>query len=136
MAREKFSTIDEYHASFSKEVRERLDVMRKTIREVAPQLKEVISYNIPAFRMNKMVVYYAAFKDHISIYPVPKGKEWEEDFKPYYTSGKGTIQFPHNKRLPLTLIRKIVKYRVSEDQKQQIKKPKSKPSSLKKTRSR
>ena len=70
MAREKFSTIDEYHASFSKEVRERLDVVRKTIREVAPQLKEVISYNIPAFRMNKMVVYYAAFKDHISIYPV------------------------------------------------------------------
>lgn len=122
MPGKKFLTVDAYHASFPKEVRERLDVVRKLIRAVAPQLKEVISYNIPAYRFNKMVVYYAAFKNHISLFPAPKGKEWEEDFKPYYTSGKGTIQFPHEKRLPLTLIKKIVKFRVSEDLKEQVRK--------------
>lgn len=119
MAREKFSTVDEYHASFPDNVRERLDVIRKLVHDIAPELKEMISYNIPAFKRNKMVVYYAGFINHISIFPAPKGKEWEEDFKPYYTSGKGTIQFPHDKRLPLTLIKKIIKYRVSEDLKLQ-----------------
>jgi uncharacterized protein YdhG (YjbR/CyaY superfamily) len=118
MPREKFSTVDEYHASFPKEIRERLDAVRKLVRDVAPQMKEMISYNIPGYKLNKMVVYYAAFKDHLSMYPVPGGKEWEEDFSPYYTSGRGTIHFPHDKRLPVTLIRKIVKYRVSEDMKQ------------------
>jgi uncharacterized protein YdhG (YjbR/CyaY superfamily) len=125
MAREKYSTVDEYHASFPKEIRERLDVVRKLVHDVAPDLHEMISYNIPGYRKNKMVVYYAGFKNHISIFPAPRGKEWEEDFKPYYTSGKGTIQFPHEKRLPLTLIKKIVKYRVAEDAKQ-INRPRSK----------
>jgi len=119
MPREKFLTVDDYHASFPKEIRDRLDVVRKIIHDVAPKMKEMISYNIPGYRNNKMVVYYAGFKNHISIFPAPKGKEWEEDFKPYYTSGKGTIQFPHDKRLPVTLIKKIVKYRVNEDLKQQ-----------------
>ena len=119
MPREKFLTVDDYHASFPKEIRDRLDVVRKIIHDVAPKMKEMISYNIPGYRNNKMVVYYAGFKNHISIFPAPKGKEWEEDFKPYYTSGKGTIHFPHDKRLPVTLIKKIVKYRVNEDLKQQ-----------------
>lgn len=126
MPTEKFSSVDAYHASFPKEVCERLDAVRKLIHDVAPQLKEVISYNIPAYRFNKMVVYYAAFKNHISMFPAPKGKEWEEDFKPYYTSGKGTIQFPHDKRLPLSLIKKIVKFRVSEDLKGETRKKKAK----------
>jgi uncharacterized protein YdhG (YjbR/CyaY superfamily) len=120
MTREKFSTVDEYHASFPKEIRERLDVVRKIVHNVAPQMKEMISYNIPGYKLNKMVVYYAAFKDHISLYPVPGGNEWEEDFKAYYTSGKGTIHFPHDKRLPVSLIKKIVKHRVTEDMKQQV----------------
>jgi uncharacterized protein YdhG (YjbR/CyaY superfamily) len=119
MPREKFLTVDDYHASFPKEIRDRLDVVRKIIHDVAPKMKEMISYNIPGYRNNKMVVYYAGFKSHISIFPAPKGKEWEEDFKPYYTSGKGTIHFPHDKRLPVTLIKKIVKYHVNEDLKQQ-----------------
>lgn len=130
MAREKFSTVDEYHASFPKEIRERLDVVRKLVHDIAPDLEEMISYNIPGYRKNKMVVYYAAFMNHLSIFPKPNGKEWEEDFKPYNTSGKGTIQFPHDKRLPLTLIKKIIKYRVAEDAKQ-ITRPRAKKSTVK-----
>ena len=125
MPREKFSTVDEYHASFPKEIRERLNVVRKLVHDVAPQMKEMISYNIPGYKLNKMVVYYAAFKDHISMYPVPGGKEWEKDFSRYYTSGRGTIHFRHDQRLPVTLIKKIVKYRVSEDLKQASARPRS-----------
>jgi uncharacterized protein YdhG (YjbR/CyaY superfamily) len=65
---------------------------------------------MPAFKLTKVVAYYAAYKKHLSIYPVPNGKEWKKHFEPYPTSGKGTIQFPIDKPLPVDLIKRIVKY--------------------------
>jgi uncharacterized protein YdhG (YjbR/CyaY superfamily) len=115
MSTEKFSSIDAYHAAFPEEVQEKLQELRATITRVIPEAAEVISYNIPAFKMHGIVVYYAAFKKHISLYPVPRGKEWQKDFEAYETSGRGTIQFPLDKPLPVQLIRKIVKYRAEED---------------------
>lgn len=111
----KFASIDEYHSAFPNDVKERLDVFRKTIKQVIPKAKEVISYNMPTFKLNGTnIVYYSAYKNHISIYPAPGGKEWEEDFAPYTTSGKGTIQFPFSKPIPIVLVKKIVKYRLDE----------------------
>jgi len=115
MTTQKFSTIDEYHAAFPADVQERLQLFRKTIKKVIPEAEEVISYNMPAFKLNgTRIVYYSAYKNHISLYPAPSGKEWEKDFAPYNTSGKGTIQFPFNKPIPVELIGKIVKYLVNK----------------------
>jgi len=115
MTTQKFSTIDEYHAAFPADVQERLQLFRKTIKKVIPEAEEVISYNMPAFKLNgTRIVYYSAYKNHISLYPAPSGKEWEKDFAPCNTSGKGTIQFPFNKPIPVELIGKIVKYLVNK----------------------
>jgi uncharacterized protein YdhG (YjbR/CyaY superfamily) len=114
MSTNKFSTIDEYHSAFPKDIQEKMETIRKAIKQVIPQAKEVISYNMPAFKLNGIIVYYAAYKKHISLYPAPSGKEWEKDFEPYHTSGKGTIQFPFNQPIPVDLIKKIVKFRVGE----------------------
>lgn len=115
MAAEKFASIDAYHSAFPVDVQEKLKVFRKTIKQVIPDAEEAISYNMPAFKLNgTIIVYYAAFKNHISIYPAPAGKEWEKDFAPYPASGKGTIQFPFDKPVPPDLIKKIVRYRVEK----------------------
>lgn len=117
MTKMKFSTIDEYHSSFPNEIQEKLKVFHKAIKQVIPEGKEIISYNMPAFKVNGIVVYYAAYKKHISLYPAPGGKEWEKDFEPYQTSGKGTIQFPFDKPIPIDLIKKIVRHLVNQDSK-------------------
>lgn len=117
MATKRFTTIDEYHSTFPEEIRDKLELIRTTIKQAVPEAKEVISYNMPAFKLNGIVAYYSAFKKHISLYPAPTGKEWEKVFESYHTSGKGTIQFPFNKPVPVELIRKIVKHRASEDSK-------------------
>lgn len=111
----KFNTIDEYHQSQSEEVREILELLRKTIKRAAPQAIEVISYGIPAFRYNgKVLVYYAAYKNHIGFYPTSNPIiNFKKELEKFKTS-KGAIQFPLNKKLPLGLIQKIVKFRLKE----------------------
>jgi uncharacterized protein YdhG (YjbR/CyaY superfamily) len=113
----KFSSIEEYHDSFPEEIRSILEGLRKTIKQAAPDAAEVISYNMPAFKMNKVLVYYAAYKEHIGFYPTPSPMtEFREELSKYKTS-KGAIQFPVNKPLPSLLIKKIVKSRIKEDEK-------------------
>ncbi len=111
----KFKTIDEYHFSFPKNIRDILDRLRKTIKHVAPKAREIISYNMPAFKLNKNLVYYAANKEHIGFYPTPSPIiKFKNELAKYKTS-KGAIQFPIDKPLPLALIKKIVKLRIIED---------------------
>jgi uncharacterized protein YdhG (YjbR/CyaY superfamily) len=111
----KFSTIDEYHSSFDKQVKTLLDKMRKTIRKAAPDAKETISYNIPTFKGYKNLVHYAAFKEHIGFYPGPFAINiFSKELEKYNTS-KGTVQFPMNDSLPEALIKSIVEFRVEED---------------------
>lgn len=109
-------TIDAYIADVPKETRAVLETMRKTIREEIPDAEEVISYAIPAFRMNgRLLVYFAAWKKHVSMYPfTPDVEQAIPEASAYKTSGKGTIQFPLDKPLPVPLIRKIVKYMVKK----------------------
>lgn len=108
------STIDEYIANFPDDVQTKLQQVRSTIKKAAPGAEEKISYGIPAFNLNgQYLIYFAGYKKHIGMYPVPGGvKEFEKDFAPYYTSGKGTIQFPLEKPMPAGLITKIVKFRI------------------------
>ncbi|MBK7428827.1 MAG: DUF1801 domain-containing protein [Saprospiraceae bacterium] len=90
-----------------------LEQIRDTIKTSAPLAYEAIKYDMPAFPQNgKNLVYFAAFKNHIGFYPVPTGnKDWDEILSPYKT-GKGSIQFPYNKPIPLDLITKVVQFRL------------------------
>ena len=110
-------SIDEYIASFPADTQKQLKLIRATINKLVPGAEERISYGIAAFCLNgRVLIYFAGFKKHIGLYPVPSGnKTFNKDFASYKTSGKGTIQFPLDKSMPLKLITKIVKYRVKEN---------------------
>jgi len=111
----KWNSIEEYHSIFPQEIIEVLQQLRKAIKEAAPQATETISYGMPAFKQNRVLVYYAVHKEHIGFYPTPNPiKIFGNELVKYKTS-RGAIQFPLNKPLPLSLIKKIVKFRAEED---------------------
>lgn len=117
MAIQKSASIDEYIAGFPTETQKVLEQVRAIIKKEAPDAEETISYAIPAFNLNKHnLVYFAGYKNHVSLYPVPKGSEAFEKEISKHKSGKGTMQFPLDKPLPLGLITKIVKYRIKENE--------------------
>ncbi len=107
--------IDEYIAGFPAETQKLLKQMRATIKKAAPQAEEIISYGMPAFKLHKMLVYFAAHEKHIGLYPAPRAIEAFKKELSAYKGGKGTVQFQLDKPLPLTLITKIVKFRVQEN---------------------
>src|ERR1700736_6402580 len=110
-------TVDEYLADVPDPARSTLKHIRAVIRSVVPaETTEVISYGIPMFKYNGMLVGYAAFKNHCSLFPTGSGviKKFEKELKGFATS-KGTIQFPSDKPLPDALLKKIVKVRVTEN---------------------
>jgi uncharacterized protein YdhG (YjbR/CyaY superfamily) len=112
-----FNTIDDYIATFPKDIQEKLQEMRATIKETAPDAEEKISYQMPTFYLKGNLVHFAAFKNHIGFYPVPTGIEkFKKELSAYKTS-KGAVQFPLENPLPVDLIRKIVKFRVAENMK-------------------
>lgn len=107
--------IDEYIGAFPNNIQEILEEIRTTIRKSAPDGKEKISYSMPAFDQNGIIVYFAAFKNHIGLYALPSGHEAFKAELSKYKSGKGSVQFPLNEPIPLDLITKIVKFRVKEN---------------------
>ncbi len=107
--------IDEYIASFPDHIQERLKRLRMIIKQAAPQAEETISYAMPAFKLDDNLVYFAAFKNHIGFYALPTGNEFFKKELSVYKTGKGSVQFPVDKPLPLELITKIVKFRVKEN---------------------
>jgi uncharacterized protein YdhG (YjbR/CyaY superfamily) len=111
-ARQAPKNIDEYIAGFPSVVGEILQKIRSTIRKVAPGAEETISYQIPTFRLHGNLIYFAAYKNHIGLYPAPRGVAEFKEVLSAYEGGKGTIRFPLDKPIPLRLISKIVKYRV------------------------
>ena len=107
------NTINNYISKYFDEVRQRLKKVRSCIKEVIPDAEEVFSYGVPAFKLKKVVVMYAAHRDHIGFYPMPETiKAFEEKLKDY-SYAEGTVRFPHNKKLPLELIKDMVTYRLS-----------------------
>ena len=111
----KAKSVDEYINSSSKEAQDKLNLLRNTIKLVVPkETVEKISYGIPTFYLHQNLVHFAAFKDHISFFPTSSGVEKFKHELPKYKISKGTIQIPNNEELPLALIKRIVKFRVSE----------------------
>lgn len=109
------ATIDEYIRQFPADVQERLQALRKVINEAAPDAEEKISWAMPTFVLHGNLVHFAAFKNHIGLYPAPSGIEAFENELSEYKRTKGGIQFPFSKPLPYELVSKIVKYRVVEN---------------------
>ena len=109
------ATIDEYISGYPPAIREKLEALRKAIRGSAPDAKEKISYRMPAFEQNGILVYFAAFKDHISFFPTGSGVEAFKQELGDYKISKGTIQFPLDKPMPFELVSRIVKFRVAEN---------------------
>ena len=115
---EKFETVDSYISSFDGRKKSILSDFRKKIKSLSPTSVESMSYGMPSYKLNnKPLVYFAAFKEHIGFFPTPSGIDaLEEETKPY-RSGKGTLQFKLDKPIPWDLVEKIVKYRVSQNEK-------------------
>jgi len=110
-----FQTIDEYIKSFPRDVQKKLESIRQTIKKFAPEAEEMISYQIPTFKLNGPLIYFAGFKNHVSVNPAPRSvPEFKKELSAY-KGGKGTVQFPLDKPIPLSLIKKIVKYRLKEN---------------------
>jgi uncharacterized protein YdhG (YjbR/CyaY superfamily) len=107
------TNIDEYIAGFPGHTQTMLQQIRAIIKKAVPRAEETISYGIPSFNLDgRYLIYFAGYKKHIGVYPVPVGNaEFEKEFSAYKTSGKGAIQFPLDRPLPLDLISKIVKFR-------------------------
>jgi uncharacterized protein YdhG (YjbR/CyaY superfamily) len=111
------TSIDDYISRFSPEIQAKLQELRKTIHEAAPEAVETISYQMPAFDQNGVLVYFAAFKDHLSFFPTGSGRAAFGKELAKYPGGKGTVQLPFESPLPLELISRIVKFRVEENKK-------------------
>jgi uncharacterized protein YdhG (YjbR/CyaY superfamily) len=104
-----FTTIDEYVSTFPEEVQAALEQVRQAIQKTAPEAAETISYGMPTFDLNgKHLVFFAGWKHHISLYPIPAGDEAFQQEVSHYKRAKGTIQFPLDKPIPYDLVEQIV----------------------------
>jgi uncharacterized protein YdhG (YjbR/CyaY superfamily) len=111
----KSADVDAYIRPFPAPVRAKLAAVRRAIRKAAPKAEELISYRLPAYRLNGMLVYFAAFKHHIGLYPTASGVRAFKDELGAYKTSKGAIQFPLGEALPLGLIGRIARHRVREN---------------------
>lgn len=120
------TTIDEYIAGHPPEVQKILKKIRATVKQAAPEAEEVISYRMPAFRQNGILIYFAAFKKHIGLFPPVRGDAKLVRAASGYAGPKGNLQFPLDGPIPYHLISRIVKTRVNENQNRAKARPKKK----------
>jgi uncharacterized protein YdhG (YjbR/CyaY superfamily) len=107
--------IDEYIEGFPGNVQDILEELRLAIKKAAPEAEEKISYQMPAFSLKGILVYFAAFKNHIGFYPTSRPIEVFKNELSGYRTARGSVQFPIDKPLPLDLITRIVNFRVNEN---------------------
>jgi uncharacterized protein YdhG (YjbR/CyaY superfamily) len=124
-------TVDEYIASFPKEVQKLLQQVRSTIQKAAPLAEEVISYGMPGYKLNGMLVYFAGYQHHIGFYATPTGHKAFVKELAAYKQGKGSVQFPIDKPMPLALIKRIVQFRITDNEQKLLEKKKGKVSPAK-----
>ena len=110
-----FHSIDEYIGTFPEDIQKLLEEVRATIKAAAPNAEEKISYQMPTFFLKGNLIHFAAFKNHIGLYPTPCGTEAYKRELSIYQGAKGSVRLPIDKPLPLKLISKIVKFRVAEN---------------------
>ncbi len=110
-----FTGIEEYISKFPEDIQKILQQIRAAIKKAAPKSVKLICYGMPAFKQNKVLVYFAVNKNHIGFYPTPSPiKFFSQELMAFKTS-KGAILFPLDKKISLTLISQITKFRVKED---------------------
>ena len=110
-----YADIDDYIHAFPPDIQKKLTQIRRLIKKTVPEAEEKISYQMPAFFLHGVLVYFAAFKDHISFFPTASGIAAFKSEIQAYKNAKGTVQFPLDKPIPLQLIKKIVAYRVKQN---------------------
>lgn len=128
MANTDYRSVDEYIASQPKTVQSVLRRVRSIIRKAVPEADEVISYQIPAYKLGgRTVIYFAGWKEHYSLYPSGKRlvAAFKKDLAPYEVNDKGTIRFPLSEPVPVKLIESLAKFRAKEVA--EVKKPKAPP---------
>ncbi|MFD0766247.1 iron chaperone [Mucilaginibacter lutimaris] len=112
---QKPNNADEYIAAYPAQVQARMEELRRTIKNAAPQATEVISYGMPGYKINSVLVYFAGWDKHIGFYPGASGIASFKDELSVYKGAKGSVQFPLDEPLPLDLITRVVKFRVEEE---------------------
>ncbi len=110
-----YQTIDDYIGTFPENVQRVLETLRQVIHKAAPEAEEAISYQIPTFKLHGNLVHFAAWKNHIGFYPASSGIKLFKEELSRYEMTKGSVHFPLDKPLPLRLIHKLVKFRVTEN---------------------
>jgi uncharacterized protein YdhG (YjbR/CyaY superfamily) len=130
MERQKPANVADYLLLFPEDTQKVLRKIRQAIKKGAPKAEETISYAIPAFKLNgKPFIYMAAFKNHVSVYPAPRGEAAFKKELAAYKGGKGTVQFPLDEPIPLDLITRITEFRVQKNtEAASIKKTAARPS--------
>lgn len=108
-------TVEEYISDFPVEIQKRLNTIRKAVSDAAPDITEKISYGMPSFFRNGILLYFAAYKNHIGFYPLPAAIRTFKSELTQFKLSKGTIQFPNDQPLPLELIKKIIAFRIEEN---------------------
>ena len=119
MAKVTYASVDDYIIAQPITTQPSLQRVRRIIRKALPGAEEVISYQIPAFRLNgRIVLYFAGWKEHYSLYPASKSLEarFSNELAPYETSGRGTVRFPLDQPIPAELIAAIARFRVAESE--------------------
>jgi uncharacterized protein YdhG (YjbR/CyaY superfamily) len=117
MSSTSFKSVDEYIASKPERIQDVLERVRGAIRKALPQAQEVISYQIPAYKLNgRIVIYFAGWKEHYSIYPANARlvAKFKKELAPYEVNNKGTVRFPLSARIPVRLIAGMAKFRADE----------------------
>ena len=122
------NNIEEYISRFPEDFQKKLEQIQATIKNAVPDAEEAISYALPTFTLNgHYLVYFAGYKNHISLYPAPRENEAFKKELSVFKGGKGTVQFPLDAPMPLNVITKIAKFRVSETKKKTGSKKSKKP---------
>lgn len=109
-------SVDEYIAQFPPEVRAKLEALRAAIKEAAPEAAEKIGYRMPAYEQNGYLVFFAAFKSHIGLYPLPEALDDFAARLSRYERGKGSVRFPLDEEPPYELVKDIVRYRLAANE--------------------
>ena len=111
-----FKSIDEYIAAFPEATQKALEEIRAAIKAMFPDAEERISYKMPAFKLNgEYFIHFSAWKNHIGMYPIPAGNEAFQKQIEQYRSAKSSLNFPLDKPMPIKLIEKVIKFRISEN---------------------
>lgn len=110
----KFTTVDDYFKEIPAIALERMNTIRQELKKIAPLAEEVISYNMPTLKYKGVLLHYAAYEKHIGFYAIPSTHKHFEKELSGYKQGKGSVQFPHDRPLPMDLMKRMVAYRYQE----------------------